>query len=340
VRRRSLLLGGVALAAGAPVRAVEAPALLREDMEQWVIRTAAKGALDEDGLRALLLRAEFQTGVIAAVNAPATSRPWKEFRPGFFTKARIEGGVRFWNDNESWLRQAREMFGVPEQLLVSIVGVETLYGRNTGSFRVIDAVATLAFAVPQRSSFFQGELEAFVLMCRELRLDPLGVKGSYAGAMGMPQFIPSSVRAYARDFDGDGRVDLWGSTADVIGSVANYMSRFGWRFTGDVVLRATVADPSRAEPLVRQGIRPAFGQAQLAEAGVIPERPLRDGENAALLLYEGERGPEYWLGLDNFWVITRYNRSQNYALAVWQLAETIAQARAKGASGGSGTGRR
>ena len=329
MRRRRLLLGGLGWAACAPARALEVPALLREDMEQWVVRTAAKGVLAGDALRALLLRAEFQPGVIAAVNAPATARPWREFRPGFFTRARIEGGVRFWNDNEAWLRQAREAFGVPEQLVVGIVGVETLYGRNTGSFRVLDSVATLAFAVPQRAAFFQGELEAFVLMCGELGLDPLALKGSYAGAMGMPQFIPSSVRAYARDFDGDGRIDLWGSRADVIGSVAHYLSRFGWRFTGDVVLRATVRDPLRAEPLVRQGIRPAYGQAQLLEAGVEPERPLRNGESAALLLYEGERGPEYWLGLDNFWVITRYNRSQNYALAVWQLAETIAQARAK-----------
>ncbi len=336
MKRRSLLLGGLGWAATRPLRAVEAPALLREDMERWVARTVAKGALSEQTLRDLLLRATFQPAVVAAVNAPATARPWREFRTGFFTRERIEGGVRFWNENQSLLGQARERYGVPEEIVVSILGVETLYGRNTGGFRVLDAVSTLAFAVPQRADFFQGELEAFALLCGEQRLDPLGVRGSYAGAMGMPQFLPSSVRGYALDFDGDGRIDLWNSRGDVIGSVAHYLSRFGWRFTGQVALRAAVEAPARVEAMVRQGIQPVYGHAQLGEAGVAPERALRHGEHAALLLYEGDGGPEYWLGLENFWVLTRYNRSQNYALAVWQLGQAIAQARAGSAVSGAG----
>lgn len=336
MRRRSLLLGGLGWAACGPLRALEVPGVLREDMEQWVMRTAAKGALSERVLRELLLSATFQPGVMAAVNAPATARSWREFRSGLLTRERIDSGVRFWNDNEAWLAQARERYGVPEQIVVGILGVETLYGRNTGGYRVLDAVTTLAFAVPQRAEFFQGELEAFALLCGELGLDPLAVRGSYAGAMGMPQFLPSSVRGYARDFDGDGRTDLWTSRADVIGSVANYLSRFGWRFTGHVALRAAVEEPARAEALVRQGIRPAFGQPQLMEAGIVPERALRHGEHAALMLFEGEGGPEYWLGLENFWVLTRYNRSQNYAMAVWQLGETIVQARAGVAAGSAG----
>lgn len=336
MKRRSLLLGGVGWAVSSPLRALELPALLREDMERWVARTAAKGKLSEPALQGLLLSATFQPGVIAAVNAPATSRPWREFRAALITRERIEGGVRFWNDNLSWLGQARERYGVPEEIVVSIIGVETLYGRNTGGYRVLDAVSTLAFAVPHRAEFFQAELEAFALLCGEQRLDPMGAKGSYAGAMGMPQFLPSSVRGYALDFDGDGRIDLWTSRGDVIGSVAHYLSRFGWRFTGHVALRAAVETPGLAEPMVRQGVRPVYGQAQLSEAGVLPERTLRQGEHAALLLFEGDSGPEYWLGLENFWVLTRYNRSQNYALAVWQLGQAIYQARAVLSAGGAG----
>lgn len=327
--RLALVCG--ALVASVRADAYEFPALLRDDMEAFVQRVAAQHGFDEDQLRATLLKVDFQQGVIAAVNAPATSRTWKEFRPGFFTRQRIEGGVKYWAEQESWLQRARDTFGVPEELIVAIIGVETLYGRNTGTFRVIDAISTLAFQVPARASFFQGELEEFLLLCRSLGLDPLTARGSYAGAMGSPQFIPSSYRRYARDFDGDGRVDLWASPADAIGSVANYLQQFGWRWNGTVALRAQVSDARRADELVRQGIRPVLPASQFQDAGVVPERPLRDAESAALMLFDGESGPEYWLGLDNFYVITRYNRSQNYAMAVWQLSQEIANARRKAA---------
>jgi len=323
---RFVLLLGVFVVAGRAA-ANEFPPLLRGDMEIFVQRVAAQHGFDEDQLRQVLLKVEFQQGVIQSFSAPATSRTWKEFRPGFFSKQRIEGGVKFWAEHESWLQRARDTFGVPEELIVSIIGVETLYGRNTGNFRVIDAISTLAFQVPARAAFFQNELEEFFLLCRSLGLDPLVPRGSYAGAMGWPQFIPSSYRRYALDFDGNGRVDLWTSPADVIGSVANYLQQFGWRWTGTVALRAEVSDVLRADELVRLGIRPVLPGSRFQDAGVVPERPLRDGEHAALMLFEGESGPEYWLGLDNFYVITRYNRSQNYAMAVWQLSKEIAAAR-------------
>jgi len=320
-----ILLGGLFVAG--PVAALEVPALLRDDMEAFVQRVARTHGFDERQLREVLLKVEFQQGVIGAVNAPATSRTWKQFRPGFMSKQRIEGGVNFWSQHQFWLQRARETFGVPEELIVAIIGVETLYGRNVGSFRVIDAISTLAFQTQARPAFFQGELEEFLLLCRELGLDPLKLRGSYAGAMGSPQFIPSSYRRYARDFDGDGRADLWSSPADAIGSVANYLKEFGWRWTGTIALRASVSDAALADELVKLGIRPGLSATQLEQKGVTAERPLRYGESAALMLFEGDHGREYWLGLDNFYVITRYNRSQNYAMAVWQLSQEIAAAR-------------
>ncbi|MCW5624414.1 MAG: lytic murein transglycosylase B [Burkholderiales bacterium] len=312
--------------------ASEPPPLMPPDMEAFAERVAAAHGIDHDALRDLLLKVQFQSGVIRAVNAPATARPWKEFRPGFLNRQRIEGGAKFWAEHERWLTRAREKWGVPEELVVAIVGVETQYGRNTGTFRVLDAVSTLAFQVPTRALFFQGELEAFLLMCRENGLDPLAVRGSYAGAMGWPQFIPSSYRRYARDFDGDGRVDLFGTPADVIGSVANYLAAFGWKRDANTVLRAAVQDPLLLEDALKQGVKPSFGAGHLVAWGAVPEQPLADEETVAVMRFEGANGPEYWLGLDNFWVITRYNRSQNYALAVWQLSQEIAAARAKPAT--------
>ncbi len=323
----TILLCGVF--AVAPAAAYEFPALLRDDMEAFVQRVAASQGFDEDRLRQVMLKIEFQQGVISAVSAPATSRTWKEFRPGFFTRQRIEGGVKFWSENQYWLLRARETYGVPEELIVAIIGIETLYGRNIGNFRIIDAIATLAFQTQSRPAFFLNELEEYFLLCRDLGLDPLVPRGSYAGAMGLAQFIPSSYRRYARDFDGDGQTDLWASAADAIGSVANYLKEFGWRWNGTVALRARVADPAAADELVKLGVRPTLTAGNLAQKGVTAERPLRDGEIAALMQFEGDNGREYWLGLDNFYVITRYNRSQNYAMAVWQLSQEIAAARRK-----------
>lgn len=324
---------------GVPALAYEFPPQLREDMQVFADRVVMKHKLDEDRVRETLLKIQFQQSVIQAVNAPATSKPWKEFRIGLLSRQRIDGGVRYWAENEAWLQRARDTYGVPEELIVAIIGIETLYGRNMGGYRVLDAVATLAFEVPTRAAFFQGELEEFLLLCRELNFDPVAPRGSYAGAMGAPQFIPSSYRRYARDFDADGRVDLWTSPADAIGSVANYLKEFGWRWTGEVALRATVADAQRADELVRLGVRPVSSAAQVEEKGVTPQRPLRDGENAALMLFQGDAGPEYWLGLDNFYVITRYNRSQNYAMAVWQLSQEILAGRRRASSAGSGLGK-
>lgn len=300
---------------------------LRGDMEAFVIRVAQKHGFDEAELRALFMKIELKQDVVKLVTAPATAKPWREFRPPFMSRQRIEGGVKFWTEYEPLLARARETFGVPEELIVSIIGVETVYGRVTGSFRVIDAVATLAFEVPARATFFQNELEEFLVMSRELALNPLNVRGSYAGAMGWVQFIPSSYRKYAVDFDGDGKIDLWSSPADAIGSVANYLKSFGWLPDKTVVVRAKVRDAEKARLLVAEGIKPVIDLQRLADNEIEPEQYMASDDVSALMLFDGADGPEYWLGLGNFYAITRYNRSQNYALAVWQLSQEIADAR-------------
>lgn len=305
----------------------EFPPRLRSDMQSFTDRVVEKHALDEVRVNALLLEARVEPRVLQAMATPGTARPWKQFRGVYLNRNRIEGGLAFWNANARALDRARDTFGVAPEFVVAIVGVETVYGKVTGTFRVLDALVTLAFEGDKRVEYFQSELEELVLLARDGIVDPLVVKGSYAGAMGWPQFMPSSLRRHAVDFDRDGRIDLWGSPEDVIGSVANYFRNFGWASGADVALRAQAAPGKALDDLVALGIRPTVDREALAQAGIQADRPLKDGERTAVLLFEGEKGPEVWLGLGNFYVISRYNRSQNYALAVTQLAQTLAQAR-------------
>ena len=324
LRRRILWAAG---ALALPARAYEFPPALRQDMQLFAEDLVARHGLDQDRVQALLLDARFLPAILQSAAAPGTARPWWQFRPGYLKPDRVQGGVAFWKSHEPLLALARETYGVPEEIVVAIVGVETVYGRVTGRHRVLDALVTLGFQGQSRTPFFRSELEALMLLDRDGVLDPFSVLGSYAGAMGWPQFMPSSIRRFGVDFDGDGRVDLWASPADVIGSVANYFRHFGWRAGADVVLQATVADPVAVRPLIATGVKPTAGREELEAAGVTPSRPLGGHELGALMVFEGEAGPEHWVGLDNFYVITRYNRSQNYALAVWQLAQAIADAR-------------
>ena len=310
-----------------PARSFEFPAQLPPAMEAFVMRMVATNGFDEAALRAVFEGVRLQPGVIRALTTPATSKPWKDFRAGQVNRRRVGAGVNFWNDNAATLRAAEREYGVAAEIVVAILGIESQYGRNTGDFRVIDAISTIAFEVPARAAFFEGELEALLLLCRDTGFDPTALRGSYAGAMGWPQFLPSSYRRHAVDFDGDGRTDLWTSRADCIGSVANYLRNYGWRSGADVALRATVTPGPGPGPgldaAIGAGIKPSLDNDRLRDAGVVPSRPLGAGERAALMLFEGDGGPEYWLGLDNFFVITRYNRSQNYAMAVWQLGREI-----------------
>ncbi len=308
-----------------PVQAGEATQPLRAEVEAFIAEMSAKHGIAPAQLRLLLRHAEPQPDILRAMSAQTTARPWHRYRPLFVNAERIAGGVRFWRQHAALLARAEQEFGVPAEIIVATIGVETVYGRFTGTHRVIDALATLAFDFPRRAEFFRGELEEFLLLVRDGVVDPLRSQGSYAGAMGMPQFLPSSMRRYGIDFDGDGRVSFWDGAADAIGSVANYYRAFGWQTGRPVVVPATVEGDGHVA-LAEQGIEPRLDAQALRAAGVTPAADI-GAERVAMLVLEGAAGSEYWLGLNNFYVITRYNRSTNYAMSVYQLAGEIRKAR-------------
>ena len=299
---------------------------LKPEIEAFITKMAREHEFDALELRKMFSGFEPNKTIIKAIGAPATSKPWSYFRKLYVTPSRVDGGVKFWNEHAEWLEKARIKYGVPEEIITSIIGVETIYGGYTGKFKVSDALYTLGFEVPRRSRFFQGQFEHFLLLARENDIDPSTVTGSFAGAMGIPQFMPSSYRQYAVDFDGDGRVDLWNSVADAIGSVANYLSRFGWEPGEQVVLPATVSadDP---EKLKRLGVKPSLSIAEWRSRGVEVDGQVREHVDVGFFSLEGDSGPQYWVSFYNFYVITRYNRSNNYAMAVYQLAGKIADKR-------------
>ncbi|KAB2927362.1 MAG: lytic murein transglycosylase B [Dechloromonas sp.] len=258
---------------------------------------------------------------------PPTSpqqRSWERYRSRFLNERRIENGVRFWQENLTALVRARTFYGVPEEVIVAIIGVETEYGRNTGGFGVLEALATLAFHYPRRAEFFRTELEQFLLLARENHLDPLSVKGSFAGAIGIPQFMPGSQRRYAIDFDGDQRIDLSGSVEDAIGSVARFLEQHGWVSGQPVAVPATLPGDTAVTPWLEAGIRPSLDVGELTASGVIAAADPQAKATLVDLVSPG-KPTEYWLGFDNFYVITRYNRSSFYAMSVFQLAEAIRQ---------------
>lgn len=265
--------------------------------------------------------------ILDAISRPAERvKPWKEYRPMFLTDARVARGVDFWRQHEAALARAEQEYGVPAQVIVSIIGVETFFGRNTGNYRVIDALSSLAFDYPPRAPFFRKELREFLLLSREEQVDPLTLKGSYAGAMGLPQFMPSSFRAYAVDFDGDGHINIWNNPDDAIGSVASYFKRHGWVPGEPVVSRAMVRG-ERVDEGLSPGIEPVRTVGELRALGWSSHDALRDDLPVTAFRLEGDNGPEYWLGLKNFYAITRYNRSVMYAMAVHQLSDLLVQAR-------------
>ena len=286
-------------------------------------RMVAEHGFEREELRRWFDAAERKESILEAIARPAEKRlSWGEYRKIFVTPARVDGGIAFWRDNAAELARAAETYGVAPEVVVAIIGVETRYGDNMGSYRVIDALATLAFDYPPRGEFFARELEQFLVMAREQGFDPLALKGSYAGAMGMGQFIPSSFRAYAVDFDGDGHADIWQSRADAIGSVANYFNRHGWQHGAEVVVPARALGPVATERM-NPGLEPTVAAGELAALGVAAVRPLPAEQKVLPMMLEGSDATEYWLGLQNFYVITRYNRSPLYAMAVHQLSQDI-----------------
>jgi membrane-bound lytic murein transglycosylase B len=272
-----------------------------------------------------LQQARLQRDILRAMSAQTTARPWRQYRPLYVNPQRVAGGTKFWATHAAPLARAEREFGVPAELIVATIGVETVYGSYMGTHRVLDALTTLAFDFPRRAEFFRGELEQFLLLARDRIVDPLSAKGSYAGAMGIPQFMPSSYQRYAIDFDGDGRKNLWENVADAIGSVANYYRSFGWQEGRPVAVAARVEGDGYVA-LAERGIEANIDAAMLKEAGVTPSQDIGP-DPVAMLVLEGDAGAEYWLGLNNFYVITRYNRSVNYAMSVYQLAQEIRAAR-------------
>ena len=295
-----------------------------EEIRQFVAEMHERHGFDPTELGALLATIKPNPVVLRAIAPPTDPgvRSWQRYRARFLDRARIENGVRFWNTHADTLTSAETAFGVPPEIIVAIIGVETEYGRNKGNFSVLEALSTIAFAYPPRRDFFRSELEQFLLLTRENRQAPEAVLGSYAGAIGIPQFMPGSQRKFAVDFDEDGRVDLMSSPQDAIGSVARFLKLHGWEKDQTVTERITTV-PEQPESLLGAGIRPSLDRPALQQAGVAAENlPSRYPAALIDLVTPGD-ATEYWWGFNNFYAITRYNRSSFYAMSVVQLAEAI-----------------
>ena len=323
-----LALGAVAPAeSAAPLRYDQRP-----EARAFMAELADEHAFGRQELARLFAQARYQPRIVEAMSRPVLAPPkWYEYAPQFLSAERVDAGLEFWRSNEATLARAQRDFGVPAEVIVAIIGVETYYGRNSGSYRVFDALTTLAFDYPRRADFFRNELKEFLLLTRDQGISPLAPRGSYAGAYGLPQFMPGSVRAYAVDYDGDGVIDLATDAADAIGSVGNFLARHDWKPGGPVL------EPAQIDPVATDAVLRAL------DGGVSERRPrdawMRDGvgthimpadpdpDPVGLLMLEEADGPSYWLAFGNWYVLTRYNRSRLYAAAVWQLAQTLAGAR-------------
>lgn len=299
--------------------------------QQFIDRMVNKHGFDRQQLQEILSQAKRLDSVLRLMDnqAPTTSvKPpsgpngaWLRYRKKFITPDNVQNGVVFWNQYEDALNRAWQVYGVPPEIIVGIIGVETRWGRVMGKTRILDALATLSFNYPRRAEYFSGELETFLLMARDEQDDPLNLKGSFAGAMGYGQFMPSSYKQYAVDFSGDGHINLW-DPVDAIGSVANYFKAHGWVKGDQVAVMANGQAPG-----LPNGFKTRYSISQLAAAGLTPQQPLGNHQQASLLRLDVGTGYQYWYGLPNFYTITHYNHSTHYAMAVWQLGQAVALAR-------------
>ncbi|MCM8596756.1 lytic murein transglycosylase B [Accumulibacter sp.] len=324
----AIVLGGLA----ATPAYGEAPASFSQDPEvrEFIIGMHERYGFDVSHLTRQFSAIRPNATVLRAIRPPAfpeRQRSWERYRERFVNPQRIAGGESFWQRHAATLQRAEAIYGVPPEVIVAIIGVETIYGQHMGSFGVLEALASLAFRYPPRAEFFRGELEQFLLLARENGISPLEIKGSYAGAIGIPQFMPSSQRLYAVDFDGDDRIDLRRSYADAIGSVARFLNQHGWQKGEPVAIPARVVqDPSE---LIATGIKPSLTVEELRARGILADGAEADRRAALIDLVSPGEATEYWLGFDNFYVITRYNRSSFYAMAVFQLAEALRDSRSR-----------
>lgn len=299
--------------------------------QQFIDKMVNKHGFNRQQLQEIPSQAKRLDSVLRLMDnqAPTTSvKPpsgpngaWLRYRKKFITPDNVQNGVVFWNQYEDALNRAWQVYGVPPEIIVGIIGVETRWGRVMGKTRILDALATLSFNYPRRAEYFSGELETFLLMARDEQDDPLNLKGSFAGAMGYGQFMPSSYKQYAVDFSGDGHINLW-DPVDAIGSVANYFKAHGWVKGDQVAVMANGQAPG-----LPNGFKTRYSISQLAAAGLTPQQPLGNHQQASLLRLDVGTGYQYWYGLPNFYTITRYNHSTHYAMAVWQLGQAVALAR-------------
>jgi membrane-bound lytic murein transglycosylase B len=298
----------------------------REDVKNFIQYMIDEHGFERTQLKLLFKSVEQQKSVLEAIATPAErKKKWFEYRPIFLKQARADAGVKFWSENQAILEQAEEIYGVPVEIIVAIIGVETYYGRITGKYPVLDSLVTLGFGYPKRAEFFLSELEHYLLMCREEGFDPSELKGSYAGAMGMGQFISSSYRRYSVDQNEDGKRDLWSSKEDIIGSVANYFKVHGWR-KHQAVASSAQFKGNASEVDESNTLKPGFTYGQLNKQGFVADMPISQEEKVSLLVLDSNKNSkEYWIGQHNFYVITRYNHSHMYAMAVYQLSQEIKQ---------------
>jgi membrane-bound lytic murein transglycosylase B len=299
--------------------------------EEFIQRAVSENGLEASEVRELLQGAEYKQSIIDAISRPAEGKAWHEYRPIFLTEKRINEGVEFWRQNSELIAETAKKYGVDEEVIVSIIGVETFYGRITGGYRTLDALVTLSFYYPDnlssdRSPFFSSELMHYLELAREENLPADEITGSYAGAMGMGQFMPSSYREYAVDFDADGSRDLWRSTPDVVGSVANYLHRHGWQPGQPVTRRAIAMKDAAFDEISRRNFKPTLTVAEWDEKGFKSSNELSPDLPAAVIRLKEENRYRYWLTFQNFYVITRYNRSPKYAMAVFDLGREISKA--------------
>jgi membrane-bound lytic murein transglycosylase B len=300
----------------------------RPEVQAFAHEMAERHQMKESRVLRLMKQAVPQPSVLRAIAPPADPqrRSWTDYRALFVNDVRIDGGVAFWESHAATLARARAEFGVPEEIIVALIGIETVYGRNAGKYRVLDALATLAFDYPPRAEYFRSELEQFLLLTQESGVDPLSVKGSYAGAIGIPQFMPGSIRRFALDYSGDGQVDLVGNADDAIGSIANFLSRQGWVRDLSIAWPASVAG-NDFQGLLDAGVKPQFKLPELAAHGATVAQttagPPEDSLLALIDLPSRTAPTEYRVGSQNFFVITRYNRSSFYATAAAELAAEL-----------------
>ncbi|MCC7059994.1 MAG: lytic murein transglycosylase B [Burkholderiaceae bacterium] len=298
----------------------------RPDVRNFIDEMVAQHGFATSELSTLFTQARYSADAVRLISpaAPTFKRSWHAYRARFLDALRIREGLRFWSENEAWLAFASALYGVPPEIVVAIIGVETIYGRITGNFRVLDVLSTLAFDYPPRAPYFRSELEQYLLFTRESAVDPAALRGSFAGAMGLPQFMPGSIRRFAVDLDGDGHIDLQSNPADAIGSVASFLAQHGWRSGEPVRFTMRAESEQRLAPLIEAGIEPRYTLDELAAYGVSATEAVPAELPLALIdLPNADAPASYYLGAPNFYVITRYNRSSFYAMAVYELSRAL-----------------